>query len=140
MILEQVQPEQILMGLRGDSLYYFDPAKDIRHQTFLDEGNPLSLNLVVFKALINADLDLLSRLYEIDFSIHKIGWLITLKDINAPESGFRIDISGKLDKPADAIRVRQVDGDLTEFELKQKETGAKISAQLNRLFNELVGD
>lgn len=140
MILEQVQPEQILMGIRGDSLYYFDSGRGLRHQTILDEGNPLNLNLTVFKALINADLDLLSRLYEVDFSIQTIGWLITLKDINAPNSGFRIEISGELNKPLAAIKIHQIDGDFTEFKLKQKQTGAKISALLNGLYNELVGD
>ena len=55
MIREQLQPQRLLMAVKGDKMLYYDPGSDVRHQGDMDEDNPLSLNIAVFKALINAD-------------------------------------------------------------------------------------
>ena len=139
MIKEQLQPERILMGVKGDLTYYFDPVNKVRRQSEMDMSSPLSLNLAVFKALINADEALLYRLYRVDFSAQKQGWVMTLKPKQSSESGFSIVISGPSGQQADRIEVTQPDGDFSVFSLRRDAAGKPIEAEVHRLYNELLG-
>ena len=141
MIKEQLQPERVLMGVKGNQMLYFDSANDVRHQGEMDQDNPLSLNIAIFKALINADEALLHRLYRVEFSTQtKKGWVMTLKPKQDGEAGFSIVISGLAQKQADTIKVRQADGDFSEFSMQQAATGDEIESTVNRLYRELLGE
>lgn len=140
MIKEQLQPERLLMGVKGDEMFYFDPVNDVRHQGEMDQDNPVSLSIAVFKALMNADEAALRSLYQVEFSSLKQGWTMKLKDKQDSESGFGIDISGLPQQPADAIKVRQADGDTSEFILHQDAEGDAVKTRVSRLYQELVGE
>jgi hypothetical protein len=140
MLKEQLQPERVLMAVKGEQMFYYDPADDVRHQGEMNEDNPLSLNIGVFRALINADEGLLHRLYEVAFSSTERDWAIKLKPKQDSESDFSIVISGLAQQQADTITVRQPDGDLSEFSLRPDAQGDEIEAVVNRLYRELLGE
>jgi hypothetical protein len=140
MLKEQLQPERVLMAVKGEQMFYYDPADDVRHQGEMNEDNPLSLNIGVFRALINADEGLLHRLYEVAFSSTERDWAIKLKPKQDSESDFSIVISGLAQQQADTITVRQPDGDLSEFSLRPDTQGDEIEAIVNRLYRELLGE
>ena len=140
MIKEQLKPERVLMGVKGDQMYYLDPTNDVRHQGEMDEDNPVSLNIAVFKALINADEALLHRLYRVEFTSEAQGWVMTLKSKQDSESGFNIVISGLAGQQADTVKVRQADGDLSEFTLRQDAAGDEVKNKVNQLYRELRGE
>lgn len=140
MIREQLKPQRLLMGIKGNKMFYFDPENKIRHQGELNEDNPLSLNIAVFKALITTDEALLNRLYIIDFSEQAERWLMTLKSKQESESGFNIVVSGLKGGMADTIITEQADGDLSEFLLQPIATGTDVRKRVGMLYKELVGE
>lgn len=139
MIKEQLQPERLLMAVKGDQMFYFDPVNDVRHQGVMGEDNPLSLNIGVFRALINADEALLHRLYWVDFSSSAQRWSMTLKPKQNRDSGFII-ITGLAHKQPDTIKVKQPDGDLSELSLQPDTNGHDVEATVKRLYRELLGE
>ena len=139
MIREQLKPERLLMGIKDNTMFYFDPANDIRHQSEMDEENPQSLDIAVFKALINADEALLQRLYQVDFLSRQQEWRITLRPRQDRESGFKIVITGLPQQQANKIIIQQPDGDLSEIMLQKATTGDEIQATVSRLYQALVG-
>ncbi|MFK5951287.1 MAG: outer membrane lipoprotein carrier protein LolA [Methylococcales bacterium] len=140
MIREQLKPQRLLMGIKGDQLFYFDPENHLHHQAEITEDNPLSLNVAVFKALITADEALLKRMYLIEFSHQSERWVMKLKPKQNSESGFSIVVSGLPEQAADTIIVKQADGDLSEFLLQQKGVGEQVKKTATRLYKELVGE
>ncbi|MGR9036103.1 MAG: hypothetical protein ACU83O_05890, partial [Gammaproteobacteria bacterium] len=140
MIKEQLQPERLLMAVKGDQMFYFDPVNDVRHQGVMGEDNPLSLNIGVFRALINADEALLHRLYWVDFSSSAQRWSMTLKPKQDSNYGFSIIISGLAQKQPDTIKVKQPDGDLSELSLQPDTNGHDVEATVKRLYRELLGE
>jgi len=140
MIREQLKPQRLLMGIKGEKMFYFDPDKHLHHQGEMNEENPLSLNIAVFKALINADEALLKRMYLIEFSSKPERWLMTLKSKQDSDSGFSIVVSGLSGQAADTIITRQADGDLSEFMLQQHSIGEGVQQTASHLYKELTGE
>ena len=140
MIMEQLKPERLLMAVKGEQMFYFDPANDVRHQDEMSDDNPLSLNIGLFRALMNADLRMLFHLYQVDFKSSGHGWFMTLKPKRQGDSGFSVVISGSAQKPAEKITIRQPDGDFSEFSLKPDTTAHDVDATVNRLYRELLGE
>jgi len=77
--------------------------------------------------------------YKVECSNQSQRWTMTLKPKHMPESDFNIIVSGLSDKPADMIRVKQADGDLSEFILEQTDISdnKKSNSALKRLNREL---
>jgi len=140
MVKEQVQPERVLMAIKGDKMFYFEPANKVRHQGEISEDNPLSLNVGVFKALINADEALLHRLYQVEFHARTRDWAMILTPKQDTRSGFSILISGLAQHQPDTIKVRQSDGDLSEFSMQKEAAGTEVKAAVERLYHELLGE
>lgn len=140
MIKEQLEPEHVLMAIDGDKLFYFDPGHDVRHQGEMDEDDPLSLNIAVFKALMNADEQLMHAMYTVEFSAGDDQWLMTLKAKNDPESPFRIEIFGLPGQQVSKVRVMQVDGDSSEVSLQKDAEGDEVKVTVDKLYRELLGD
>jgi len=140
MIKEQIEPRRLLMGVQADTLYYFDPENNVRHQAEMDMDNPLSLNISIFKALIHADADLLKRLYRLEFSHYPERWLMNLQPKQKTQSDFTVAVSGRLEQGVDMIKIQQADGDITEFLLQKQTTDSDIEKKLNQLYLELQGE
>lgn len=139
MIREQLLPQRVLMGIKGDKMFYFEPDNDVRHQGEMDKNSTLSLNFAVFKALITADEVLLRKMYLVELSTEPQRWVMRLKAKQDSESGLSIVVSGLLDQQVDTIRIRQVDGDLSEFILQKDSAGDEIKASIDQLYQELRG-
>jgi outer membrane lipoprotein-sorting protein len=140
MIKEQLRPERVLMGIKGDRMFYFDPAANMRHRGELDAANPLSLHIAFFNALVNADIALLHRVYRVDFDAREQDWLMTLKPRRGDRSGLTVVISGPPGQQAERIEIRQADGDHSEFLLSKDAEGKTIETEVNRLYKELLGN
>lgn len=140
MIKEQLQPERVLMGIKGDRMFYFDPAANVRHRGELDAANPLSLHIAFFNALVNADVALLHRVYRVDFDAREQDWLMTLKPRRGDRPGLTVVISGPSGQQAERIEIRQADGDLGEFSLRKDAEGEAVETEVNRLYLELLGN
>ena len=140
MIREQLQPQHLLMAVDGNKMFYFDPENDVRHQAEMDQDNPLSLNMAVFKALINADEALLNTVYLVEFTSKPQRWLMNLKPKQDCESGFNITVSGAVDQQADSIKIQQADGDLSEFVLQKVVAGDELETTVKQLYQTLVGE
>jgi len=140
MIREQLKPRRLLMAVKADKMYYFDPDKHIRHEGEMDDSSPLSLNVAVFKALMNADDELLREMYLIDFSSQPKRWIMSLKSKQESDSGFNIVVSGLSDQQVDTIIIKQPDGDQSEFILEQQGTGNEVTAAVLKLQTELTGE
>lgn len=139
MLKEQLQPQRVLMAVKGERMFYFDADQDVRRQGEMDEDHPLTLNLAVFKALINADEALLHRVYRVDFAEREQGWVMTLEPRRRSDSGFGIVISGPEGRQPERIEVRQADGDRSFFTLHRDAEGAEVETEVKRLFRELQG-
>jgi len=140
MIREQIKPSRLLMGVKGNEMYYFDPKKGIRHKSTMDDGNPQSLNISIFKALINADEDLLRRLFVVKFSSHPKRWMMTLKPKNKNNTTLNIVVSGMSNQQLDTIIIKQKDGDTHEFTLQNMTTNDEIKNTIGTLYKELLGE
>ena len=140
MIREQLQPQRLLMGVKADEIFYYDPVNDVRHQGEMDAGDTLSLNLAVFKALINADEALLHSLYQVEFSTEGQGWEMTLKKKHEIDSGFSIVVSGLAGQQVDKVSIKQADGDSSEFLLQKNNSGNAINKTVQQLYQELLGE
>lgn len=138
MIKEQLKPNRLLMGVKGENLFYFDPEKNIRHQSEMNESDSISLSIAVFKALINADEKLLNKLYQVKFSSHPQRWVMTLTKKNDPDSSFNIIVSGLAEQRVDTLVINQQDGDTSEFML-QGVTLIKSDTVVDKLYLELQG-
>ena len=138
MIKEQLKPNRLLMGVKGENLFYFDPAKNIRHQSEMNELDSISLSVAVFKALINADEKLLNKLYQVKFSSHPQRWVMTLTKKNDPDSSFNIIVSGLAEQRVDTLVVNKEDGDTSEFMLHEV-TSIKSDTVVDKLYLELQG-
>jgi hypothetical protein len=136
MVREQLKPERVLMGVKGDKAFYFDPGKNERHQTDLGGDNELNVPLTVFKALVNADEALLRSLYQIDFTSSPQDWLMELKPKQKAGSVAKIIVSGQSDQQANKIYVLMEDGDTSEFNLQKASGGGNIT----QLYKELLGE
>lgn len=139
MIKEQLQPERLLMGVKGDRMFYFDPANDVRRQGDMAPDNPVSQNIAVFKALINADEALLHRWYRVEFASKPRRWVMTLKPKQHSDSAFSIEIAGLPGQQADSIKISQ-DHDISEFSLRKDASGDEVEAVVKQLYRELSGD
>lgn len=137
MLKEQLQPERLLMAIVGNDMYYYDPGNDVRHQAELDEDNPMSLNIAVFKALMMADRKLLERMYAVSFSVQPEQWVLRLTAKQEPDSGFGIEISGLPEQQPKRIVVEQADGDSSLFDLRKDAEGGEVAAEAERLLREL---
>lgn len=135
MIREQLQPQRLLTGIKGNKVFYFDPSKNERHQQDLGSGDELNSPVTVFKALVNADEALLRSLYQIDFTSSPQDWTMELKPKQKAGSVTKIIVSGQAGQQADKIHLFQEDGDTSEFTLQKASDGGNI----NKLYQELQG-
>jgi hypothetical protein len=140
MIREQLQPQRLLMGVKGNTALYFDPKEDVRHQAELDSDNELSVPLGVFKALVNADESLLRSLFQIEFSSGKQAWTMALQPKQKTGSVAKILVSGLSGQRANKISILQEDGDSSEFTLQKESGGGKHNVPINKLYRELLGE
>ncbi len=140
MVKEQLLPKRVLMGVKGDKMFYFDQQNNFRHQGELDKNDLMSLNVAVFKALINADEALLRNMYQVDFSSTAKGWAMNLTPKNNQELGFSTLVSGATYQQIDKIRMKQADGDSSEFILKKDASGERVKNIAIRLYQELQGE
>lgn len=136
MIREQLKPERVLMGVKGNKAFYFDSGKNERHQQDLSSGDELNSPVTVFKALVNADEALLRSLYQIDFTSSPQDWTIELKPKQKTGSVTKIIVSGLSGQQANKIHILQEDGDTSEFTLQKASGGGNIS----KLYQELLGE
>ncbi len=137
MIKEQTEPEKILMAIIDDKMFYYDIDNDILHQGKLDEDNPMSLNIAVFKALMSADQALLKQFYHIDFIPAETHWKIILSDKNNPDSDFKIIIKGSTGQAANQIVIQQGDGDKSVLELSQTKTDSSVEQHIQSLLKQM---
>ncbi|WP_411728452.1 LolA family protein [Methyloglobulus sp.] len=140
MIREQLRPQRLLMGIKGNKSFYFDPKNDVRHQGDLDGDNELNVPLAVFKALVNADEALLRSLFQIEFSSGPQAWTMNLKPKHKAGSVSNIIVSGLSGQQANKISVMQEDGDISEFNLQKESGGGKSNDTINKLYQELLGE
>ncbi|MGR9053439.1 MAG: LolA family protein [Gammaproteobacteria bacterium] len=140
MIKEQIEPARLVMGIKGEQMFYFDPGNGLRHRSELADDDPVSLNIAVFRALSNADEALLHRLYRSDIVGTADGWTMTLTPKQDDAAGLRITIKGKSGRRADYIELRQADGDTDEYWLHPEASGVEVEAAIQRLYRELLGD
>ena len=140
MVKEQLLPKRVLMGIKGDKMFYFDQKNNFRHQGELDKNDLMSLNVAVFKALINADEVLLRSMYQVDFSSTAKVWTMNLTPKNNQELGFSTLVSGATYQQIDKISMKQADGDSSEFTLKKDASGERVKNIAIRLYQELQGE
>ncbi|WP_198244217.1 hypothetical protein [methane-oxidizing endosymbiont of Gigantopelta aegis] len=138
MIKQQLKPEPILMAVIGQQLFYYDIKNQVHHQGLLDDSNPFSLNIAVFKALMSQDMLLLERFYQLDFLSLTNRWQLILKDKNDPDSAFKIIISGPLQQPADHIDIQQADGDSSTMSLSKIAEGKGVEQEIEQLLRQLT--
>ena len=134
MVKEQTEPVREIAGASANRMFYYDPVNDIRHQQVMADDDPISLNVLVFKALVNGDQVLLEKMYQIDFFAGQKLWRLTLspKSKLARESLAKVVISGLPERIAIKIIVYQADGDYNVFVHKHVGSGEEIRAEVTR--------
>ncbi len=140
MVKEQLLPKRVLMGIKGDKMFYFDQTNNFRHQGELDNNDLISLNVAVFKALITADEALLHSMYQVDFISTSKGWSMNLKPKNNKDLGFSTIVTGATNQQIDKISIKQSDGDSSEFMLQKDASGERVKNIATRLYQELQGE
>lgn len=140
MVREQLNPERVLMGVKGKQAFYFDPGKNARHQLELTDDKGLNAPLTVFKALVTADEALLRSVYDIVFTSHSQDWLMELTPKQKTGDVSRILVTGRTGQKIDKITMLQKDGDSSEFSLQKQPADAQNDAQITALYQEAVGE
>ena len=140
MVKEQLLPKRIVMGVKGDKMFYLDKGNGISHQGELDSNDLISLNVAVFKSLINADEKLLHSMYHVEFNNTERGWLMNLTPKNNKQSTFSTQVSGVSSQHIDKIVIKQADGDRSEFTLRKDRRGKRIRNIAKHLYQELQGE
>lgn len=140
MLREQLKPERLLMGVKGNQTFYFDIKNDQRHQGELDGENELSMPLAVFKAITNADEALLRRWYHIAFASDAKAWSMNLKPKQPSETLATVVVSGLPDQAANKVVITQKNGDVSEFSLQPTTAASTDQGSINKLFKELQGE
>lgn len=140
MVKEQLLPKRIVMGVKGDKMFYLDKGNGISHHGELDSNDAISLNVAVFKSLINADEKLLNSMYQVEFKNTATGWLMSLQPKNNKQSSFSTQVSGASSKQVDKIVMKQADGDSSEFTLHKDASGKRIRNMAKHLYQELQGE
>lgn len=140
MVKEQLLPKRVLMGIKGDKMFYFDQKNNFRHQGELDSNDLISLNVAVFKALITADEALLHSMYQVNFTSTLKGWSMNLQPKNNNELGFSTLVSGATNQQIDKISIKQADGDSSDFTLQKDASGKRVKNIATRLYQELQGE
>jgi len=140
MIREQLEPQRLVMGIKGNTALYYDPKENIRQQIELDGDNELSVPLGMFKALVNADEALLRSLFNIEFISKAQIWTMALQPIKKAGPITKIVITGLSGQRANKIDIQQEDGDSSEFILKEETDNSKHNIPINTLYKELLGD
>ena len=140
MIREQLQPQRLLTGIKGNTALYFDPKENVRHKMELDGDNELSVPLGMFKALVNADETLLRSLFQIEFSSGERVWTMALQPLQKAGTITKIVVSGLSGQRANKINIFQEDGDSSEFILKEVSANSKHNIPINKLYLELLGE
>jgi Outer membrane lipoprotein carrier protein LolA len=140
MIKEQVKPERLLMGMKGNKAFYFDPKNNERHQSDIGSDDEINLPLSLFKALVNADEPLLRSLFHIVFSSGAQSWTMDLKPKQKAGSVSSIIVTGHPGQHANKISVMQEDGDMSEFNLHKDVDGSHSKDAISKLSQELLGE
>lgn len=140
MIKEQLQPHRVLMGVKAEQLFYFDVDSHMRHQSELSDDSPYSVNIILFKALMNADEQLLTNHYLIELSFNTERWVMKLKPKKSTDSATKIVVSGLLKKQVDTISIIQKDGESSEFILQHLPVTNETIELINLRYQELRGE
>lgn len=141
MIREQLKPERLVMGVKGNQSFYFDPKNDTRQQGELGgDDNELSMPLAVFKALVNADEPLLHRLFDIEFSSNSQAWTMNLQPKQKAGAVSKIIVTGLSGQQANKISILQEDGDVSDFSLQKDPGNANSSDTIQKLYQESLGE
>lgn len=140
MIKEQLLPQKILMGVKADQLLYFDIDENVRYQSEMTADSPYSLNIIIFKALMTTDEQLLRNNYLIDLTFSSTRWVMKLKPKNQSKSKMNIVVSGLLKQAVDTISIKSEDGDSSDFILQQQSTTDDIRNEINLRYQQLSGE
>jgi outer membrane lipoprotein-sorting protein len=139
MIKEQWYPQREIMAAKGSKMYYFDPFADVRYQGKMD--SEAGFQAIAMKGLMNGDLALLQKFFQVEFISHANDWVLTLTTHHKQlaEQLSKIIISGIPSKPARKIEVFLADGDRHVFKLKKEAEGQRLQSKVTQLFIELQG-
>jgi len=139
MVKEQWYPQREIMAAKGSKMYYFDPFADIRYQGEMDSES--GFQAIAMKGLMNGDLALLQKFFQVEFKSHANNWvlMLTTHHKQLAEQLSKIIISGITSKPARKIEVLLTDGDRHVFQLKKQAEGKPLQSKVTQLFKELQG-
>jgi outer membrane lipoprotein-sorting protein len=141
MLKEQQSPEKELMGIKGNTLYYYHPGNDQKHQGEVDDEATEDAQVAAFKGLMNGDLTFLRSRYTLEFNAKATGWRLTLTPLHAADDdkNTKIIMQGLPDKVANKLELILSDGDRTEYTLTPATQGDAVKTKMTQLLAVLEG-
>lgn len=135
----QLSPRRVVMAVAGGRMWYYDPEKDERHGADLDADGAAQRQIAAFRALLQGRAEELRTRYRLDGERKQGRWTLRLtgKDADAVAS---IEMSGEDRGPRRTLRIRDADGESTDYRLEKAAGGEAAAAKLHSLLREAMGD
>jgi len=138
-ILEQLQPERLLISMDKQRLRFFIPKKHIYHSKMLSSPS-LQRLLNLFKPLMEGNEKALKDMFDTIFIVDKAGWRLDLKPKDMKGVSFKhIQIIGKPAQAAQQAMIEMVDGSTSEWQFSMQETSDKTIKHIQTLLLESKG-
>jgi hypothetical protein len=137
----QLQPSRVIMAISGDTMYYWDSAKNQRHSMPISEGEQAAQQILIFRSLLQGQVTQLQESYDFVANMEGSHWTLQmqLKNDQDDQTAAFIEISGDLNVPKRHILIRQADNETSEYDIEKnaKETG---EYRIEPLLQEAIGE
>lgn len=135
----QLTPQRVVMAVAGGQMWYFDPGKNERHSASLDSDGTVQRQISAFRAILQGRTDELQTRFRLDGERKQGHWILRLAGKD-PESSVFIEMSGEGQGAHRTLKIRDADGESTEYRLEKTVGSEAVDTRLRDLLREATGD
>lgn len=135
----QMFPQRAVMAISGGQMLYYDREHNQRRSAPLGFAGAAQRQITAFRSILQGRIDELRGLYEFDAERKDGRWRLRLTP-KAGQAVAAIEMSGEDRGPRRTLRVREADGESSEYRLEQTGAGAALELTIQRLLLEAAGE
>lgn len=135
----QLSPQRVVMAVADGRMWYYDPAKDERHNASLDSDGAVQRQISAFRAILQGRAEELRTLYRLDAERKQGRWTLRLAGKEA-DAVAAIEMSGEDRGPHRTLRIHDADGESTDYRLEKTAGGEAVETKLRGLLREATGE
>lgn len=138
-VLEQLQPERLLISIDQQRFRFFIPQKHIYHSKML-RSPMIQKAMGLFKPLMSGDEKALKEVFETTFVVDKKGWHLGLQPKDTTHTRFKhIQLTGKPSQAAHQVLVEMSDGSTSEWSFFMQAISEQSINTMQNLLRESKG-